>query len=32
MERNDGAELLLLTSKESFVMRGLTVEGWSLRD
>lgn len=32
MERNDGVELLLSISKESFVMRGLIVEGWFLRD
>lgn len=32
MERNDGVELLLSTSKESFVMRGLIVEEWFLRD
>ena len=32
MERNNGAELLLSISKENFVMRGLIVEGWFLRD
>ena len=32
MERNDGAELLLSISKEIFVMRGLIVEEWFLRD
>ena len=32
MEKNDGAELLPSTSKESFVMRGLIVEEWSLKD